>query len=187
MGKKRRTERVGQLLTVTAAAAQTLATERLEPLGLSPRGWGVLSTLVESGALTQTELATATGTDRTAMVYLLDELEAGRLVERVRNPDDRRSFLIHLTPAGRRTQRQAASALAEQADTLLRPLQVAERRQLIDLLTRVADHLEELSLDATGAEAPRPAQALRALGTLADTADPDRTRHPARKRPSRPR
>jgi hypothetical protein len=70
---------------------------------------------------------------------------------------------------------------------LLRPLQVAERRQLIDLLTRVADHLEELSLDATAAEAPRPAQALRALGTLADTADPDRARHPVRKRPSRPR
>ena len=81
--KQKRTERVGQLLVVAAGAAQALATERLEPLGLSPRAWGVLSTLTESGPLTQIELATATGTDRTAMTYLLDELEQRALVERV--------------------------------------------------------------------------------------------------------
>src|SRR5207245_1773915 len=105
---KKRTERVGQLLVVAAGAAQTLATERLEPLGLSPRAWGVLSTLVESGPLTQIELATATATDRTAMVYLLDELERQGLVERMPNPGDRRSYLIHLTRQGRPRTRSAA-------------------------------------------------------------------------------
>ena len=136
----RRTERVGQLLAVAAGAAQTLATERLGPLGLSPRAWGVLSTLVESGPLTQVELATATATDRTAMVYLLDELEERKLVERMPNPDDRRSYLVHLTAHGRQMQRKAAGELAQQADTLLEPLDAAERRQLVDLLTKVADH-----------------------------------------------
>ena len=75
MIKGKRTERIGQLLVVAAGAAQALTNERLEPLELSPRAWGVLSTLVESGPLTQIELATATSTDRTAMTYLLDELE----------------------------------------------------------------------------------------------------------------
>ena len=116
MGKGR-TERVGQLLVVAAGAAQALATERLEPLGLSPRAWGVISTLVESGPQTQIELATATATDRTAMVYLLDELESRGLVERMPNPDDRRSYLIHLTAQGRKTQRKAAAGLANQADS----------------------------------------------------------------------
>src|SRR5205085_5526360 len=115
--------------------------------GLSPRAWGVLSTLVESGPLTQIELAAATSTDRTAMVYLLDELEAQALVERVRNPDDRRSFLIHLTPRGVRTQRKAAAELAGQTETLLRPLDAAERRQLVELLTKIADHWQELTDD----------------------------------------
>src|SRR5437763_9998203 len=105
------TQRVGQLLAVAAQAAQTLATDRLTPLGLSPRAWGVLSTLVESGPRTQIALATATGTDRTAMVYLLDELERDGLVERVRNPDDRRSYLIHLTRKGSALQRKAAAEL----------------------------------------------------------------------------
>ena len=108
MGKsaasQRQTGRVGQLLFVAQQAAQALAIERLEPLGLSPRAWGVLSTLAESGPLTQIELATTMAIDRTAMVYLLDDLEQRKLVERVRSPQDRRAFMIHLTPAGRAAQ-----------------------------------------------------------------------------------
>src|SRR5438552_8859360 len=147
MGKsaasRRQTGRVGQLLFVAAQAAQALAVERLEPLGLSPRAWGVLSTLVESGPLTQIDLATALSIDRTAMVYLLDELEEQGLVERVRNPNDRRSFLIHLTPKGRKTQRKAAGDLAGQTERLLKPLDATERRQLVDLLARIAEHWQE--------------------------------------------
>jgi len=146
-----------------------LASERLEPLGLTPRAWGVLSTLTESGPLTQIELATATATDRTAMTYLLDELEQRALVERVRNPDDRRSYLIHLTQQGEEIQTKAAAGLAKHADTLLKPLGAAERHQLFDLLTRVADHWEEQSVDSDRRKAARPAQALQALQNLADT------------------
>src|SRR6266516_2937149 len=91
---RRQTGRVGPLLFVAQQAAQALAIERLEPLGLSPRAWGVLSTLAESGPLTQVELATTMSIDRTAMVYLLDELEQRALAERVRSPQDRRAFLI---------------------------------------------------------------------------------------------
>src|SRR5438477_11364538 len=108
---RQQTGRVGQLLFVAQQAAQALAVERLEPLGMSPRAWGVLSTLAESGPLTQIELATTMAIDRTAMVYLLDDLEQRVLVERVRSPRDRRAFLIHLTPRGRDTQRRAAAAL----------------------------------------------------------------------------
>jgi DNA-binding MarR family transcriptional regulator len=140
---RRQTGRVGQLLFVAQQAAQALAIERLGPLGLSPRAWGVLSTLVESGPLTQIELATRMAIDRTAMVYLLDELEDQALVERVRSPRDRRAFLIHLTQSGREAQRRAAAALDGAAETLLSPLTAAERSQLVDLLARVAAHWQE--------------------------------------------
>lgn len=142
---KRQTARVGQLLFVAQQAAQALAIERLEPLGLSPRAWGVLSTLAESGPVNQIDLATTMSIDRTAMVYLLDELEDQALVERVRSTHDRRAFLIHLTPNGRETQHRAAAALAGAADVLLTPLDLAERRQLVDLLAKVAAHWQEVS------------------------------------------
>ena len=147
MGKsaasRQQTGRVGQLLFVAQQAAQALAIERLEPLGLSPRAWGVLSTLMESGPLTQIELATTMAIDRTAMVYLLDDLEQRKLAERVRSPQDRRAFLIHLTPGGRDAQRRAAAALDGAADTLLTPLDAADRHHLIDLLARIATHWQE--------------------------------------------
>jgi DNA-binding MarR family transcriptional regulator len=149
MGKseaaRRQTGRVGQLLFVSQQAAQALAIERLEPLGLSPRAWGVLSTLAESGPLTQIELATTMAIDRTAMVYLIDDLEQRELVQRVRSPRDRRAFLIHLTPGGRDAQRRAAAALDGAAETLLTPLAGPERRHLIDLLARIAAHWQQLS------------------------------------------
>jgi MarR family transcriptional regulator, lower aerobic nicotinate degradation pathway regulator len=146
-GASRPAERIGRLLFVAAQAAQTLATERLAPLGLSARGWGVLSRLAESGPLTQIELATTLAIDRTAMVYLIDQLESGGLVERVRNKADRRSFLIHLTDAGQAAQRKAATALAGAADSLLQPLDRAERSQLRALLTRVIEHWQELNAE----------------------------------------
>ena len=142
---RQQTGRVGQLLFVAQQAAQALAIERLEPLGLSPRAWGVLSTLAESGPLTQIDLATTMSIDRTAMVYLLDELEDQALVERVRSPQDRRAFLIHLTASGKDTQRRAATALAGAADTLLTPLDPAERHHLAGLLAKVAAHWQQLS------------------------------------------
>ena len=37
---RQQTGRVGQLLFAAQQAAQALAIERLEPLGLSPRAWG---------------------------------------------------------------------------------------------------------------------------------------------------
>lgn len=143
----RPTGRVGQLLFVVQQAAQALAAERLEPLGLSPRAWGLLSTLAESGPLTQIELATTMSVDRTAMVYLVDELEEQALVERVRHPQDRRAFLIHLTARGQDVQRRAAAALAGAAQTLLAPLDAAESRQLTDLLARVAAHWQQIGAD----------------------------------------
>ena len=171
LSKRKRTERIGQLLVLAAGAAQALAGERLEPFGLSPRAWGVLSTLVESGPLTQIELASATSTDRTAMTYLLDELEKRRLLERRANPADRRSYLIHLTAQGKKTRNEIAGQLAKQADFLLQPLSAAERSSLIDALTRIADHWEMHTAPSASAERPRSARALQALQQLADATD----------------
>ena len=134
-----RTDRIGQLLFVAAQAAQSLAADRLERLGLTPRGWGVLSTLVESGPLTQIQLATGMAIDRTAMVYLIDDLESAGLVSRVRSPKDRRAFAIHLTAAGRSKQRKAAAEMGQAALTLLAPLDGAEQLMLRGLLARVVD------------------------------------------------
>ena len=171
----RPTARVGQLLFVVQQAAQTLAAERLAPLGLSPRAWGVLSTLAESGPLTRIELATTMSIDRTAMVYLIDELEEAALVERTRHPRDRRAFLIRPTAAGQDLQRRATAALAGAADSLLAPLGETERRDLVDLLAKVAAHWQQVSADQ-----PEPGTGQATPAAAPDQPPPVRPRRPRR-------
>ena len=175
-----RPEQIGQLLTVTAAAAQSLARERLRPLGLTPRGWVVLNALAEEGPRPQIDLAAATGTDRTVMTYLLDTLQSQGLIERTRDPRDRRAYQVHLTRRGAETQRFVASSLAAQADVLLKPLDAPDRRRLTDLLARVADGWA--LREGTSAQVARPSQALAALETLAESGPKTkrRTRRPTR-------
>ena len=98
----------------------------------------------------------------------------------MRSPQDRRAFLIHLTPAGRRAQRKAATALAGAADTLLTPLDTAEQRHLIDLLAKVAAHWQQVSASQqdpgtsqTGPAPPR-STAPRGQRTAVSTSTPQR-------------
>ena len=88
----------------------------LAPFGLSPKGFGALTVLVEEGPLSQQRLGERQGVDRTTMVAVVDELEQGALVERRRDPDDRRAYSLEATAKGRRMLKEAASRLAERAE-----------------------------------------------------------------------
>src|SRR6516225_1293561 len=72
--------------------------ERLAPLGLEPRHAGLLVQLAANEGLSQQALGELIGLNPTRMVFLVDELEQRGLVERRRNPADRRSYALYLTP-----------------------------------------------------------------------------------------
>jgi MarR family transcriptional regulator, organic hydroperoxide resistance regulator len=61
------------------------------------------------------ELVRVFGIKQSTFTSMLDRLEKAGLVRRELNPDDRRSFLIHITDAGR--------AMAEEADRVLLALE----------------------------------------------------------------
>jgi DNA-binding MarR family transcriptional regulator len=110
----------------------------LEPLGLEPRHIGMLRRLVSAEGQSQQTLGQSLGINANAMVFLVDDLESKGLVERRRNPDDRRSNALYLTPQGHQALRDAAQATGHGGD-LGRSLSAAERRELTTLLRRVAE------------------------------------------------
>jgi DNA-binding MarR family transcriptional regulator len=65
-------------------------------------GYLVLRTIEDLGALTTKALATALNLDASTVTRQLTALEAGGLVERRPDPNDRRSSTIALTDEGRR-------------------------------------------------------------------------------------
>jgi DNA-binding MarR family transcriptional regulator len=66
-------------------------------------------------------------------------MEKRGLVERRRNPADRRSHALYLTAAGREKLREAQQASAGHERQLGASLTDAQRRQLAALLRRLAD------------------------------------------------
>lgn len=107
-------------------------------VGLSLAKFGVLARLMEAGEpLPLGCLAERCSCVRSNMTQLIDRLEAERLVERVQVPNDRRSILATLTPAGRDLYEQARSALESADAELFAALGEVERAALKLLLQRL--------------------------------------------------
>lgn len=130
-------ERTGALLVIAARTGQDRAKARLAPLGLSVQTCGVLNLLADEGPLSQQAIGEMLGIDRTTMVDLVDELEKAGIVRRERNPHDRRSYAVTLTPQGKVKQKRAARAFDAAVDDFFAPLSPAEREQFAGMLRRL--------------------------------------------------
>jgi DNA-binding MarR family transcriptional regulator len=67
---------------------------------LKPREFAILNRLHQHGNLTQVQLAELTYKDKPAITRMLDRLIARKLVKKVTSREDRRAFMVSLTPSG---------------------------------------------------------------------------------------
>jgi DNA-binding MarR family transcriptional regulator len=128
----------GFLLSRMGMVAMKQFSQRLEQLGLNTRMWGALNVLDAEGAITQHMLGKSTGIDPSSMVSTIDELEKAGLVERRRHPTDRRAHALHITELGHTTLAQGRRLAKQAQEDLLAPLNADERKQLHDMLLRMA-------------------------------------------------
>ena len=85
--------------------------------------------------------------DANNCVILLNGLEDAGLIERTRDPEDRRRHIVEITPKGQRALEKAERELETLEDDVLGNLDAAERDQLRDLLAKA---LEDHSLAISG-------------------------------------
>jgi len=130
------------LLGQAALRAQRLGTDRFAAADAHRSFYAVLCALDEYGPASQIELGRRCGFDRSDVVAIVNDLVAGKLVERRGDPSDRRRNIITLTPAGRRRLHKLDRVADGIQDELLAPLSVRERKQLTSLLTRIVDSVE---------------------------------------------
>lgn len=85
------------------------------------------------------DIALDLGVTARTITPLVDALEKQGLVVRVPDERDRRAIQLELTDAGRAQLAPLAQAVEGASDILLGPLSSAERRTLLDLLTRLIE------------------------------------------------
>jgi len=111
--------------------------------GFEPKAAAILEVIESNGPVSQQWLAGYLDLNRSVMVKLIDGLEASGDVARRRNPEDRRSYALEVTPAGRRRIGELETLARGVTAELTSRLSAVERARLNELLSALlAPHFD---------------------------------------------
>jgi DNA-binding MarR family transcriptional regulator len=115
----------------------------VEKLGVNITDWECLGLLLQKGVSTPTELSKHTGLTSGATTVMLDRLEKSGIIERRRNPEDRRGTLIFVI---KEKEAEIASILASAVraqDQFLSGYTEKELEFLADFVIKLARVLDQ--------------------------------------------
>lgn len=128
--------RTALMLVKVGSILEDVADAQLAASGLDARDYSVLAILSADGPGTQHEIARLIGKAPGIVVAVVDQLERKGLVERNRDPQDRRRSRVTLTGAGREALARADELADQAVAELLGGLDDAGRAALGTLLER---------------------------------------------------
>ena len=105
-------------------------------VGFRPPCMGVLAVVEKLQPVSQRQISDHLGLDASDVVGVLDILEAASMVERRRDPRDRRRHAVVLTERGEEAARHFAALRVKATERALADLDQEERRTLVELLDR---------------------------------------------------
>jgi DNA-binding MarR family transcriptional regulator len=117
-----------------AAARVTVHLDEVLPPGVDIHAYAALLALAGGATRSQQSIATTIDVSRTTMVKVAAALADQGLVERVRNPDDRRSYALTRTPEGAAAARRWRRHAEDLEEALTPGFSLAEREELRRLL-----------------------------------------------------
>ena len=104
-------------------------------VGLTQAQFAAMARLQTTGACSQNKLGRSVGLDTASMVGVIRRLKARKLISIVKNKEDRRRVIIDLTASGRALVVKAIERGTKANEQTLSPLTLAQRKQLISLLS----------------------------------------------------
>ncbi len=127
------------LLAQVGGLAAMRFSERVATAGVTPPQAGLLRVVAAGPGRTQQAVAVQLGLLPSRLVALVDELEGRGLIERRRDPADRRNSALYVTTAGKTMLRDIGRVAQAHGTEFLAPLTEPERATLSELLGRLAE------------------------------------------------
>jgi len=115
--------------------------ERARLIGVTRAQWRTLTTLARHEGLNQGSLADLLEVEPITLCRMIDRLEEAGLVERRRDPADRRAWLIFLTPKAHPLIGQLRGLAEDLFEDALSGLDTARRAALTDMLGVIRTNL----------------------------------------------
>ena len=133
--------RMTSLVRISAARIH----EQLSDFGITLPEFDVLATLRRSGAkaeLTPSYIAEVGMVKPSGLSHRLARLERAGFISRSIDPDDRRSALIRITPAGRRIADRGIEIIADAHNQMISGMNATDRRTFNRLLTTLVEDID---------------------------------------------
>ncbi|MER5487913.1 MarR family winged helix-turn-helix transcriptional regulator [Streptomyces sp. NPDC002812] len=137
-------QRLGMLLAWHGSVTQTRMKKALSAAGLTPRHAMTL-TYLDGGPVGQRALAERLEVDPSVLVGILNDLEGDGLVERRRDPADRRRHNVAITDAGTTALAKTNAALDAVELGLFARLSHRDQEALRGLLDRIDSHGDDFA------------------------------------------
>jgi MarR family transcriptional regulator, transcriptional regulator for hemolysin len=131
------------LLNDVARLLRTRADQRARTHGMTRAQWVILSRLERQPGLSQNEIAGLVEVEPITVARLVDRLETAGLVERRADPNDRRKWRLHLTPAAAAELKVLKRHKAELREEILAGVDQATIDTLIDGLLKLKANLTD--------------------------------------------
>ena len=135
--ERKRTDIAFLIAQLGAYAAERFG-ERAAALDFTRPQAGLLRLISREPGQSQQAVASRLGTPPSRLVALVDGLEQRGLIERRRNPGDRRNYALHLTAAGEQAMAALSQVASDHEQAISAPLTQAERARLSQLLAKLA-------------------------------------------------
>ena len=133
---------VGFNLRMAQEHAFQAFSRRSQEIGEGPGRFATLTLIARNPGISQTELSHANGRDKSSLTPVVEDLVQRGLVERKRMRDDRRTYRLNVTSAGKKTLVQLTRCARRHERVLDGIIGQRDRKRFIQILKKIAAQIE---------------------------------------------
>ena len=117
---------------------------RLTHPGLTNATYDVCGIICQAGSTNQDNISKALKMDKSSVAKIVNKCVEDGLVERRVNPNNRREYILKMTPEGQATVQELIDLVALWQDEALSVLSEQEKELFLDMIQRIEVHTDEI-------------------------------------------